>query len=168
VFSIELGYKAGDSVIRQLKPEELDFETTQEMIMFICEAFDDIGCCSFIVKGFGDEWWPVDVFTDLAVLVEQLNLALQSIKNFKSFVLDFYEQGLERKVNFEYRDGIYKINCISLTDWEPTAEGDLESAHVELELSKFKERFVELAEKKLPQLSELEMFQSWRVSESNL
>ena len=49
----------------------------------------------FIVSGFGQARWPVDVRTDLCVLLEQLPSALLALASDAPFEIDFYEQGIQ-------------------------------------------------------------------------
>ena len=66
----------------------------------ICELLEEEGTISFFVSGFGDPNWPLDIATDLCVILEQLPLALTKLANETGeFELDFYEQGVERRLN---------------------------------------------------------------------
>ena len=51
--------------------------------------------------------------------MEQLPDLLESIKSKKDFCLDFYEQGVERYLNFTLSGNEYSISCISFTEWQP-------------------------------------------------
>jgi hypothetical protein len=73
----------------------------------------------FHISGFGQDPWPVDVNTDLPVLLEQLPMAIKAIAIGNVAEIDFYEQGLERAVSFVPKDAGYVISCSSQTSWRP-------------------------------------------------
>jgi hypothetical protein len=74
----------------------------------------------FAVSGFGQDVWPVDVRTDLAVFLEQMPNALRAIKERKSAEIDFYEQGVERSIAFEPDGTQYLATCKTWsTTWQP-------------------------------------------------
>lgn len=104
---------------------ELPVRYTQELddvcsiIMDICEALADTSSAEFIVSGFGQERWPVDVRVDLSVFLEQLPNAVAAVGSGASFSLDFYEQGIERVVHFEPDGDRYAGRCESQTEWKP-------------------------------------------------
>ena len=66
------------------------------VIANVCQVIADLECGRFAVGGFGDDDWPVDERTDLAVLLEQLPEAINSVQGniTNSFVVDFFEQGV--------------------------------------------------------------------------
>jgi hypothetical protein len=71
------------------------------------------------ISGFGESRWPVDVWLDLSVLLEQLPQALTAIEAGSPFEIDFYEQGSERKVVFAPEKNGYRATCLSDTKWQP-------------------------------------------------
>jgi|SRR6218665_2143696 len=97
--------------------DELD--DVRSILSDVCEALADTSAAEFVVSGWGEERWPVDVRTDLAVFLEQLPDALAAVDSGSSFVIDFYEQGVERVVRFDPQGEIYLGRCESQTDWTP-------------------------------------------------
>ncbi len=97
--------------------EELD--DYRSLISDICEALAETSSADFIVAAFGQERWPVDVRTDLAVFLEQLPDAMAAVESGSSFSLDFYEQGVERLICFEPKGEQYSARCESRTGWRP-------------------------------------------------
>ncbi|MFY2562005.1 hypothetical protein ACN469_30705 [Corallococcus terminator] len=97
--------------------EELD--DVRSILADVCTALAETGTVDFVVSGFGQEHWPVDVQTDLVVFLEQLSEALTSIDAEAPFILDFYEQGLERSLHFEFQSHHYLARCESHTEWRP-------------------------------------------------
>ena len=93
-------------------------------IIAACERLADDGRATFAVSGFGDDRWPVDVWADLSVLLEQLPAALTAAASGAAeFALDFYEQGVERRVDFRRAGEVYVMRCVSSLDWQP-ADGE--------------------------------------------
>jgi len=101
---------------------ESHFGGMAELVSHVCKAFADCQAVVFEVQGFGQEKWPVDVATDLSVVVEQLPSVLARLRRGDPAVeLDFYEQGVERVVCFESRadDGL-TVSCLSSSaHWQP-------------------------------------------------
>lgn len=83
----------------------------------ICDFAHDYG--EFVVSGFGQERWPTDVRTDLLVFLEQLPHAVASVRSGLPFDIDFYEQGLERRLSFSPTEHDYVASCSSYGDWRP-------------------------------------------------
>lgn len=72
------------------------------------------------ISGFGQSEWPADCRTDLATVMEQVPEILKKIKlNQYEFILDFYEQGMERQVTFSPDNDVIKLICSSHTRWIP-------------------------------------------------
>src|SRR5882757_1641584 len=67
----------------------------------------------FTAAGFGQDPWPVDVWMDLPVLLEQLPMAIAAINARAPFEIDFHEQGTQRKVAFRAADSGYVATCLS-------------------------------------------------------
>ncbi|MEG3838563.1 hypothetical protein QUA46_28600 [Microcoleus sp. MON2_D6] len=94
-----------------LKLEEI--EDVKEIFPVICEELEKSNLVRFRVEGFGELPWPVDVSIDLMTVVEQLSDLLKFVEdsNSSSFCLDFYEQGIERRLIFSHVEKLVKINC---------------------------------------------------------
>jgi hypothetical protein len=76
---------------------------------------------AFHVAGFGQERWPVDVETDLAVALEQLPEFLSRLhKRADPLQLNFYEQGLERYVRCVHERDTLRLECVSMSAWQPS------------------------------------------------
>jgi hypothetical protein len=93
----------------------------------VCDALHESKTAKFTVSGFGLDKWPVSVRTDLSILLEQLAEAIAAVKAHAPFVIDFYEQGIQRKIAFEPLGAGYVAQCTrctSQTNWmvESTTE----------------------------------------------
>lgn len=112
---IELHLKsAADFFMRTYDAKEDD---VRSILMDVCRA---IGRRSqFMVSGFGQNRWPMDVETDLTVFLEQLPSVLHAVHEGATTAIDFYEQGIERKISLEPVGQKYLAACTSWTDWQP-------------------------------------------------
>jgi hypothetical protein len=143
-------------------PEELKFEVVQEMFFFICDYFGESDSCTFHVSGFGEEKWVVDVYADMMCLLEQVNTAIDAINRKSNFEIDFYEQGLQRKISFYLEsDDNYQLECASGTDWQPLFKEHSSADALSRQLNVFKSKFIEIALSELPQLKENGLFIKW-------
>ena len=86
-----------------------------------CRALAATGGVSFQVEGFGQDRWPVDVETDLAVVLEQLPAVLSGLRKLgEPFQLNFYEQGIERYLTGTRNGDEVRFECMSLSlRWSP-------------------------------------------------
>lgn len=116
-FKLELTRKAPFPELPLDYEEELD--DVRSIIRDTCEALADTSSADFIVSGFGQERWPVDVRTDLPVFLDQLPNAVVSVESCAPFSLEFYEQGIERVIHFECKGEEYSARCESQTAWKP-------------------------------------------------
>jgi hypothetical protein len=102
------------------------------LLMYVGEYLDNAEECAFEVSGFGDEKWPVDLETDFSVFFSQLPCALLSVKEQCPFTIDFYEQGVERTLEFENNGDFWLVRCCCQTEWIPTPdEIQLDSIYLE-------------------------------------
>jgi len=86
----------------------------------VCECLDAAGTVKFRVGGFGQREWPVDVATDLPVVLGQLGDICETVAaGSQSGEIDFYEQGIERRVSLEPLRNGYNVGCVSGTSWSP-------------------------------------------------
>jgi len=128
----------------------------------ICDALADHGSTRFIVGGFGQDQWPVDVRTDLAVAVEQVPNALNAVRRGVSASLDFYEQGVQRLLTMEPTGAQVVLECQSGTSWQPNP-GVVTMNRDDLVglLSAFLRQFVEQAGQRCPELVHHVSFREW-------
>lgn len=103
-----------------LKEDYGGYETWEAIVADICEVFNMSEEIEFIVMGFGQDKWPVDCMYDLLCVAENLPKIIMGFsENIFNFELDFYEQGLERKLTFKDKGTFIEIFCKSRTKWKP-------------------------------------------------
>ncbi|MFE1869956.1 hypothetical protein ACFW9N_03510 [Streptomyces sp. NPDC059496] len=88
----------------------------------------------FFVSGFGQEAWPVSVSYDLSSVIEQLPEAIDSLRSGRSAEIDFYGQGIERRLTFVPAGDTTEIRCSSGTAWRPDPDVDVLSRTAALDL----------------------------------
>lgn len=139
--------------------EELDSVTS--VLTDICELLADEGSVQFLVEGFGQRW-PVDVRTDLAVVVEQVPTALRCLRAGESATLNFYEQGVERLLTIVPLEGNVNVRCSSTTSWRPEPnEIVLKRTEFIQLLTTFCSDFVARASERCPDIVKDSRFREW-------
>lgn len=101
-----------------------ELDDGRSVILDICEILADTKKIVFSVSGFGDEKWPVDCRFDLPGIIEQLPEIIGKINNKDfNFDLDFYEQGIEREIEFNFSgENVVTLECRSRNEWSPEPE----------------------------------------------
>lgn len=109
----------------QLEGGEYDpnLDDIRSILIDFCRQIGSDGMLS--VGGFGQSIWPVDLVTDLPVLLEQLPYALQSLRSEGRAEIDFYEQGVERSILFLSQGQTCVAKCVSRTNWHPDPDTEV-------------------------------------------
>lgn len=160
--SIEVQGQDFPHIVARHYNEEEDDVTT--LISDICETLDKSGKVYFRVSGFGQDLWRVDVRTDLPVLLEQLPEAIDAATNEigSSFTLDFYEQGIERRLVFTPDGDEFVVRCESDTDWQPDPEEEkIKATRVRKMLLAIRDRFLTVARTAAPEIYKHEWLHDW-------
>jgi hypothetical protein len=95
-----------------------------DLLQGICAAFAKADGIVFKIEGFGQPSWPVDVSIDLEVFLEQFPGLVTWITdiNASTYILDFYEQGLQRRLCFDNKESMVQITCESWGTFQPCPE----------------------------------------------
>lgn len=145
--------------VRAYDPE---LEDIRSILTDICRAIETSG--EFIVSGFGDNKWPVDVGTDLAVFLEQLPDVLNAIRVEADTEIDFYEQGIERTITLTPDADGYFASCISRTKWQPNPRFEkIDLSLLRKMLIEFRDEFVRIMRLVAPELYEHPWMKSWLI-----
>ena len=143
--------------VRTYDPEADDIRS---LLADVCDCIAESG--QFIVSGFGQDPWPTDVGTDLPVLLEQLPEALDAIESSRDFKIDFYEQGLERTIEFSFAGACYVATCASFGSWQPTRNPEpIAAPELEKQSLDIREGFMRLLKRDFHELAESPFIQSW-------
>ena len=157
----------------EIKLEEV--EDVREIFYLICEELENSNIVQFRVEGFGEVPWPVDVSTDLLTVLEQLSDLLKFLDEpeFKTGNLDFYEQGIQRRIKFRKLGDTIELNCKPFPDINSSGSKpsdpwgqDIEEEPIEKKLLKtmicqILESFVSIANEICPNLTSHKCFQEW-------
>lgn len=140
-----------------------EFDDVSSVIEDACAILGESGAVRFSVSGFSDTPWPVDVATDLSVVLEQLPDAIKKAREGKDFVIDFYEQGIERTLHFHHQGDSTKIECSSRhATWTPSPSSLIvEPAQLEAMLRTLAANFLRSLEEVSPALARHEWIRSW-------
>lgn len=145
-----------------LPGEEVDY---QSLIMDACSLLSQTDC-RFLMAGFGDDDWGVDVAYDLSVVLEQLPLLLAGLRGGADVELDIYSQGMERTLQFGRRAGQVLIHCLSQTSWVPDPDTEiLPFDDLEVMLVQLAVDFSMSLELVSPEMSSAPPFPEWRTGE---
>lgn len=118
--------------------------------------------CEFVVSGFGQKRWPVDVGTDLAVFLEQLPELIRAIESDSAGEMDFYEQGIEKKLTFTPLGNRYDVTCTNLTTSTPNPECEQVDRKALLNmLSAVRDTFLQLLNRLAPSLVKHPFVLAW-------
>ncbi|MEN8650054.1 hypothetical protein ABCR94_05265 [Streptomyces sp. 21So2-11] len=131
------------------------------LVMDLCELLSTSDC-QFAVGGFGQDCWPVDVSYDLSTVIEQLPDVIDSLRGGGDAEIDFYGQGVERRVSFLPLGDLIAIHCSSGTAWTPTPDSETATMEeVTLLLSGLAHDFKVALELAHPNLSGITPFAAW-------
>ena len=142
--------------------EELD--DVLSLLSDVCGVLASSREIRFVVTGFDRKPWPLDVETDLAVVLPQMPEVLESLRQGRDFSIHHYEQGVERCLNFRVGDDRFEIECVSSDpNWEPQPRTlSIRRQDLERMLHEFCQEFCRLAETACPALTGHPWFQEWR------
>lgn len=128
-----------------------------------CEVLSAHGTV-FRAGGFGDPEWKVDVYTDLAVIVPQLQEASEQLQRRQPAELAFYEQGVERSVFItpNLTGDQARLVCESFGDWvAPQPEETAELSGLTAMLRAFERDIAQETHRLWPEISAYDPFADW-------
>lgn len=159
-FSITLRQVQSFPALQFHYEEELD--DVRSIINSVCESLAETSSADFVVSGFGQDRWPVDVRTDLPIFLEQLPNAIAAVESNASFLLDFYEQGIERVVCFEPQGDHYFARCESQAEWRPDpAIESISRLELRRMLSDVRESFMQFLSRNAPRVATHPWMREW-------
>lgn len=149
------------------REEELNLiDDMVSMLIYACDKLENLHTYRFMVSGFGQHDWPTDLSVDLATILEQLPLVNQNIRiSHGECSLDFYEQGIERKIQFTWpggAEGKIQLYCSSRTDWKPDPESvEMYVDELRIMLAELQNDFCTACKECMPKLVETEYFKAY-------
>lgn len=148
----------------ELPPDLVEVELSDDyesLTMDACQLLS-VTDARFAVAGFGQEEWPVNVSYDLSSVVEQLPEAINSLKSGRCAEIDFYGQGIERRLTFVPMGDVTEIRCTSGTSWRPDPDVEVLSRTAALELlTRLASDFGAALRRAAPELAMRTPFANW-------
>ncbi len=142
---------------------DLELDNITSVLTDICDALAEEGSVRFLVGGFGQDPWPVDIRTDLPVVIEQVPGVLKAVRSGVSTSLGFYEQGVQRVLAMHPSGPTEVIvECQSMTSWQPGPSAiAMKRQDLLTLLGTFLGEFEERARQRCPDLVEHPWFREW-------
>jgi len=139
------------------------WDSTMALFDDVCDCLDSAGAVKFRVGGFGQLEWPVDAATDLPVMLGQLPDICEIVAAGNEVgELDFYEQGIERRVKLEPLRNGYNVGCVSGTSWSPNPSVFWESREeISAMLRDVRDGFLSILSKAAPWISSHPLVHAW-------
>ncbi|GAB2830168.1 hypothetical protein [Streptomyces daliensis] len=141
-----------------------DFDLTSDyevLVMDVCELLSETDC-RFVMGGFGQDPWPVDVSYDLSSVMEQLPTAISDLRRRGEAVIDLYGQGVQRRLTFAPTGDLVNIRCSSDTRWQPDPAAEQVSYEEALRLLEgLKKDFRAAVERTSPTVAAAGPFAEW-------
>jgi len=152
-----------------------EVETIEDLLPEICDQLENSNLVKFRVEGFGELPWSVDVSTDLMIVIEQISDLLKFLDTSEASTgyLDFYEQGIEKRVIFTKVGNLVNINCqpllainespnVNQPAWgQNIAEEPIDKKAIKIMISNLIITFVSIASELCPTLTNHKCFQEW-------
>lgn len=141
-----------------------ELDSILSVIHDACEALGSTDAIRFVVTGFDAKPWLVDVETDLATILWSLPDTLNSLRQHRDFSIDFYEQGVERRLDFREKGEDMEIECVSRAHhWDPQPKVmSIGRDELKTMLERLAVDFCSLVEDICPQLTRHPWFQDWK------
>lgn len=93
--------------ITQLRQYDDEYDNEISVLTDICTELSKNKLNQFKIQAFSNELWPVDIETDLVVLLEQLPVCIGEINLGSDSSIDLYEQGISREILLKFNQGNY-------------------------------------------------------------
>lgn len=149
--------------------EDCDYDPARPeirgLINHVCSALEETGAAHFEVIAFDDQPWPVSVWCDLPVVLEQVSGVLEALRspNTGEFTLSFYEQGIERDLIFTRGlSNRIAVDFSSQIEWSPSRSVEnIDAAELERQLVALVNSFVRAARIVCPAATGSQIFREW-------
>ncbi|MEU0399251.1 hypothetical protein ABZ318_03205 [Streptomyces sp. NPDC006197] len=143
-------------------PPEIDpSDDYESLAMDACQLLSETDA-RFIISGFGQPEWPVDVSYDLSSVIEQLPAAIDCLQQGRDARIDLYGQGVERCLLFAPAGVTVEIRCVSGTTWRPDPDVEvMPRVEVLKHLTDLASEFGAALRKAAPEVAALTPFARW-------
>jgi len=154
-------------ILNNLKNERMpekyynpELDDVRSILTDLCHFIENKS--KFLISGFGQKYWPVTVCADLPVFIEQLPNVIKQISLGNSTEIEFYEQGIERRILLEPKDDFYELSCVSQTSWQPDPKSE-KICVLDLKnmMSEFLKNFLDITHSVAPYIENNQWFKDW-------
>jgi hypothetical protein len=163
--SLEINRDALAAASPQQTDEEFPLEDLTTQIVAACSAISRAKVAKFRLACCGNQVWPVDIWVDFAIFLEQSLDVLLAIKDgLDVFRFEFFEQGTESVVIFSATSSGLRVSCESFWGGEcifGNQEEFIEPKHLVSAIKKSVQGFIECCEKLCPDILNLPEIMSW-------
>ncbi|WP_445406429.1 hypothetical protein [Acinetobacter seifertii] len=129
--------------ITQLRQYDDEYDNEISVLTDICTELSKNKLNQFKIQAFSNELWPVDIETDLVVLLEQLPVCIGEINLGSDSSIDLYEQGISREILLKFNQGNY--NCYGKSHdgiWVPSYAENISQTDLLKMLKTFLDHFL--------------------------
>lgn len=141
---------------------EYEYEDIDSIIIDICSYVEENSLMSLEISGFGSDDWRCNCKFELPCILEQMVDILTSFIKKSEFKIDFYEQGMERKLKYKFDKSEIIIACESYDKWK--SNNEVYRIKYNEVFNCFREIFkntVFIVEKFAPEIRENKIFLKW-------
>lgn len=134
-------------------------------ILAACDMIAEAQVAQFHLTCCSEQPWPVAVWLDLGILLQQVNPLLDALKANEEFRLEFFDQGIESVLVFSPLGRQVRINCESFWGGQCRFGGQQELVGIESvsrALKDITDGFIECCKYVCPQLLEQPELAAWR------
>jgi hypothetical protein len=154
-----------EAIERDVASYDPELDNIDKLIFDVCDRLAQLNVARFLVSGFGQAIWPVDVNYDLPFFIEQLPDILDWVGSARSepFTLHFPEQGIERLLTFEHGLFGIEVTCQSYNvTWDPEPGIErIDPTTLRLKMCTVMRQFIELTKTYCPAIYRHMWFQEW-------
>lgn len=129
--------------IVQLRQYDDEYDNEISVLTDICTELSKNKLNQFKIQAFSNELWPVDIKTDLVVLLEQLPVCIRERNLGSDSSIDLYEQGISREILLKFNQGNY--NCYGKSHdgiWVPSYAENISQTDLLKMLKTFLDHFL--------------------------
>ena len=129
--------------ITQLRQYDDEYDNEISVLTDICTELSKNKLNQFKIQAFSNELWPVDIETDLVVLLEQFPVCIREINLVSDSSIDLYEQGISREILLKFNQGNY--NCYGKSHdgiWVPSYAENISQTDLLKMLKTFLDHFL--------------------------
>jgi hypothetical protein len=139
---------------------DYNLDDSESVLRDICEIISDTDKVHFCVSAFNMDW-PVDIETDLLIVISQIPAIIIKLKQNEETQLDFYEQGIERSIKFQPQGEDIVISCFDLMGDRLSPPEQYDKSEIIKQLVILVQDFIDIASKICPAYLKHPLLKNW-------